>query len=318
MLARNAESLYWLARNMERADYVARMIDASLRLSSLPKVYADDTAEWTSTLAAAGALNDFTARYGTPDETSVIQFLAFDEANPSSIRSCLQSARRNARAVRTALTAEMWEAINGAWIELRRRETENLLNGGSREAVSSFLDFVKTAARDFDGAAYRTMLRNDAYWFNRLGLYLERADNTARILDVKYHLLLPKTEQVGGSLDYFQWTAMLRSVSAFTAYNWVYRESVKPWLVTELLVLRAEMPRSLVSCYENMTRFLDALAAQYGRQGASQRHCRIVYDNLRNQTRTSITQKGLHEFITEFINQNNKLGGLIASQYMPQ
>jgi uncharacterized alpha-E superfamily protein len=317
MLARNAENLYWLARYVERADYIARMIDASLRLSSLPKAYGDESNEWSSTLAAAGVLEDFKSRYDEPEQSSVIRYLAFDAENSSSIRSCIQSARRNARAVRTALTVEMWEAINGAWIEVQRLEQTNRL-GESLEQLTSFLDMVKQAARDFDGSAYRTMLRNDAYYFGRLGLYIERADNTARVLDVKYHLLLPTDEQVGGSLDYFQWASILRSVSAFTAYNWVYRESIKPWLVADLLVLRAEMPRSLVSCYENLTRFLDALARDYGKQGPAQRHCRMICDKLRNQTREQIFQTGLHEYIGEFIDQNNKLGAMVAVQYMPQ
>ena len=148
--------------------------------------------------------------------------------------------------VRTALTAEIWESINGAWIELKRFEKGNLASGRyDREDLSRFLEFVKRISLDYDGSAYRTMLRNEAYWFSRLGLYIERADNTARILDVKYHVLLPETETVGGSLDYFQWTAILRAVSALTAYHWVYRESIKPWLIADLLILRMEMPRSL-------------------------------------------------------------------------
>ena len=128
----------------------------------------------------------------------------------------------------------------------------------------------------FDGSAYRTMLRNDAYWFPRLGVYIERADNTARILDVKYHVLLPRDERVGGGLDYFQWTTILRAVSALTAYHWVYRESVKPWLVADLLILNRQMPRSLAACYENLVRYLDLIADAYGRQGASQRQARAI------------------------------------------
>src|SRR6185312_4000799 len=147
----------------------------------------------------------------------------------------------NARAVRTALTVEMWDAINGAWLELKRYG-----NGPtSREEFSRFLRWVQETSMLIDGAAYRTMLRNDAYWFSRVGLYIERADNTARILDVKYHLLLPAEQHVGGPLDYFQWTAILRSVSALTAYNWVYHDSLKPWLIADLLTLNKELPRAL-------------------------------------------------------------------------
>src|SRR5262249_24427672 len=162
--------------------------------------------------------------------------------------------------------------INGGWLELKR-----FGNGpASREELSRFLRWVQETSLRFDGSAYRTMLRNDAYYFTRLGVYIERADNTARILDVKYHLLLPADEPVGGSLDYFQWAAILRTVSALTAYHWVYRENLKRWLVADLMILNEQMPRSLASCYENLVRFFDAIAQAYGRQGPAQRKARAI------------------------------------------
>jgi uncharacterized alpha-E superfamily protein len=160
------------------------------------------------------------------------------------------------------------------------------------------------------------MLRTDAYWFTRLGVHLERADNTARILDVKYHLLLPEAEHVGGPLDYFQWAAILRSVSALTSYHWVYRESVKPWLVADLLILKEEMPRSLASCYENIVANLDRMAAAYGRQGPAQRLARGIRTRLQNSRMDDIFQRGLHEFIQEFIADNNRIGTAISQQYL--
>ncbi len=160
------------------------------------------------------------------------------------------------------------------------------------------------------------MLRNDAYWFTRLGVFLERADNTARILDVKYHMLLPADEPVGGSLDYFQWAAILRTVSALTAYHWVYRENLKPWLVADLLILNEQMPRSLASCYENLVRFFDAIANAYGRQGPAQRKARAVRTRLQNSRMEEIFQHGLHEFIGEFIADNNQLGAAVSEQYL--
>ena len=170
--------------------------------------------------------------------------------------------------MRTALTAETWTAINDAWLELKRFEASHRFSRPmDRVALTRFLDYVKKASLDFDGSCYRTMLRNDAYWFNRLGIFIERADNTARLLDVKYHLLLPSTEAVGGSLDYFQWVAILRAVSAATAYHWVYRDRVKPWLIADLLILKRAMPRSLISCYESIDRALDSLARDDGRSG---------------------------------------------------
>ena len=203
------------------------------------------------------------------DEASAIDFLTFDRGNPSSICNCLENARANGRAVRTALTVETWTAINDAWLELKRFEAKRRPGKDlDREALTRFLDYVKKASLDFDGSCYRTMLRNDAYWFNRLGVFVERADNTARLLDVKYHLLLPSNEAVGGSLDYFQWVAILRAVSAATAYHWVYRDRVKPWLIADLLILKPAMPRSLIACYVGIDSSLNSLAREDGRSGA--------------------------------------------------
>jgi uncharacterized alpha-E superfamily protein len=175
---------------------------------------------------------------------------------------------------------------------------------------------VKQTSLIYDGGAYRTMLRNDAYWFSRVGLFIERADNTARLLDVKYHVLLPEKEVVGGSLDYFQWSAILRSVSALTAYHWVYRESVKPWLIADLMILKDELPRSLASCYGNLVQNLDHLARAYGRQGPAQRHARMMRTRLENIRMDEIFRSGLHEFINEFIADNSRLGVAIAEQYL--
>ncbi len=312
MLSRTADSLYWVSRYIERADLVARILDASTRLASLPSSYGGERNEWESAVAVAGNLDAFRQHYDSFNEDTVRTFLAFSPDNPSSIRSCIEIARDNARAVRTALTTQMWECINGAWLELRRFDNAEM----TREEFTGFLDWVKTVSLTFDGSAYRTMLRRDAYWFTRLGTAIERADNTARILDVKYQLLLPATERVGGSLDYFQWTTILREVSAVTAYHWVYRESVKPWLVADLLILNEQMPRSLANCYEVIMRHLDLIADAYGRRGASQRLASNMLAKLSNAHIEEIFGNGLHEFITEFIDENNRLGSAINEQYL--
>ena len=312
MLSRTADNLYWLARYVERAEYLARILEATQRLTALPIAYGGSSNEWESAVATAGCTNAFFAHYGEANEENVTDFLAFSTANPSSIRNCFEVARTNARAVRTALTVEMWDAINGAWLELKRYG-----NGPtSREEFMRFLRWVQESSLRFDGSAYRTMLRNDAYWFSRLGLYSERADNTARILDVKYHVLLPAHESVGGPLDYFQWSAILRSVSALTAYHWVYRESLKPWLIADLLMLNDQMPRSLASCYENLVRYLDNIANAYGRQGPAQRQARTIRTRLQNSRIEDVFQHGLHEFIGGFIADNNRLGATITDQYL--
>ncbi len=312
MLSRTADNLFWLARYVERAEYLARILDTTLRLTALPLAYVGASNEWASAVATAGCANAFFAVHDEANEETVTEFLAFSSGNPSSIRNCFESARLNARAVRTALTIEMWDTINGAWLELKKWG-----NGpSSREEFARFLRWVLESSLRFDGSAYRTMLRNDAYWFSRLGVYIERADNTARILDVKYHLLLPADERVGGPLDYFQWSSILRSVSALTSYHWVYRENVKPWLVADLLILKDEMPRSLANCYDNLVQNLDRIAGAYGRQGPAQRHARTVRARLENSRVDEIFQSGLHEFIGEFIDDNNRLGTAVTQQYL--
>ncbi len=314
MLSRTADNLYWLARYMERADFLARILQASRRLATLPKAYGGVETEWESALLSSGAAPVFHASGLPTDEANVTDFLAFSPDNPSSIRNCIELARANARSVRTALTVEMWEAINGAFLELKAFEPSR--GRHSSEDLTRFLDFVKQVSAAYDGGAHRTMLRNDAYWFSRVGLYTERADNTARLLDVKYHVLLPESEAVGGSLDYFQWTAILRAVSAHTAYHWVYRDSLKPWLVADLLILRPEMPRSLISCYESVVQNLDRLGKSHGRQGQAQRHARAIFGKLENATIDSVFQNGLHEFIQGFIADNHRLGALVSEQYL--
>ena len=313
MLSRTAGNLYWVGRYIERADFLSRLIEATLRLSSLPQSYGGATNAWESALSAAWMTASYKERGLAIEEDRVVAFLAVDPENPSSIRRCIEAARANARSVRTALTLEAWEAINGAWLEMQKFGTKPV----DREALVALLEMVKAAMQSFDGAAHRTMLRGDAYWFIRLGSAMERADNTARVLDVKYHLLLPRGETVGGSLDYFQWTTILRTVSALTAYRWVYRDSVKPWLVADLLILNQQIPRSLASCYGDVLRYLDLLAvAAGGRRGPAHRMASAEHARLKSLRIEGIFKDGLHEFLTDFIGSNNRLGDSIANWYL--
>src|SRR5207302_10369849 len=201
MLSRTADNLYWLARYVERAEYRARILEVTQRLATLPLAYVGTSNEWQSAVATAGCAHAFAASYPEANEETVTDFLCFSTINPSSIRNCFEIARTNARAVRTALTVEMWDAINGAWLEIKG------FGAGpqTRDEISRFLRLVQESSLRYDGPAYRTMLRNDAYWFSRLGVFMERADNTARILDVKYHLLLPPAAPVGRPLAYSPW-----------------------------------------------------------------------------------------------------------------
>ncbi len=312
MLSRTADSLYWLARYVERAENLARILDGAGRMASMPQRFSGTTNEWETVLATSGSSLMFHEQYDAVTRENVIDFLAFSTNNPSSIRSCFETARQNARAVRTALTREMWDAINGAWLDMMSFDSGRL----RQQEFTRFLQWVKRSSLQVDGSAYRTMLRNDGYAFTRLGTFIERADKTARILDVKYYVLLPETENVGGGLDYYQWASILRSVSALTSYHWVYRDSLKPWNVAELLILRPEMPRSLMACYENVSTNLDMLADAYGRQGESQRMARRFTARLENANINDIFAGGLHEFLTEFIGWNASLAETVQEQYL--
>jgi uncharacterized alpha-E superfamily protein len=310
MLSRTAANLFWAGRYTERADFVARLVDATTRLSALPSTYGGDPTAWSSAIAAAGVEEAFAEAHGEPSEAAVIQYLTVEPENPSSIRSCVERARSNARAVRTGLTREAWEALNGAWHEVQRF---GVMLPTAR--VAELTEAVQRSVSMFDGAAQRTMLRDDAYWFLQLGTAVERADNTARLLDVKYNLLLPRDEAVGGSLDYFQWATILRTVSALTAYRWVYREAVKPWLVADLLIFNGRMPRSLTCCYDQIVALIDHLGAGSGRSGPATRIASRMQLQLREGDIDQVFASGLHEFIEAFISENNQLGDAIASQF---
>lgn len=312
MLSRTADNLFWLARYIERAESIARIVEAGYRLSAMGRESGAGATEWHSTIVAAGCEAGFYAKHKAPTTEAVLDYLARDPDNPSSIVSCVQTARRNSRSVRTALTVDMWEAVNSTWLQAQALKPEDFAPDGIRKV----LDWIKERALLFDGCVVSTMMQNDAYWFTRLGTFLERADNTARILDVKYNVLLPGYQPVGGGLDYAQWTAILRAVSAARAYHWVYKRELKPWLVAELLILRPEMPRSLLACFNEIARILDTLAIAYGTKGECHRltgqiHAKLLYGKI-----DDIFQHGLHEYLTEFIDANIVLGAQISRQYL--
>ena len=312
MLSRTADHLFWMARYMERAENTARMLAVNYQMSLLPQ--SDEVAErgWRGLLSISELTGDFAKRHGPVTPKSVIDYMVSDAANGSSIRSCLMQARENARAVRGTLTTEVWETQNQTWLEFQRMVADDAFQKSPGEAF----EWVKFRSHLSRGVTVGTMLQDEAFHFLRIGSFLERADNTARLLDVKYHLLLPANEQVGGSLDFFQWVAILRAVSAATAYHWVYRDRVKPWLVADLLILKLAMPRSLIYCYDALDRALGDLARIDGASGAAQRQARAVLSKLERASMTEIFQGGLHEFVTEFIEENGRLANAISEQYL--
>jgi uncharacterized alpha-E superfamily protein len=313
MLARTADCLFWLARYVERAENVARTLLVTHRMASMARSLGDPGNEWHSTLVAAGCEAGYRQKHGEVTQEAVIDYLVRDLDNPSSILSCLETSRRNARAVRTALTVDMWEALNETWLGLRARWNPDV----SPDRLVPFLEWVKQRSLLFSGAYANTMLRNDAFYFTHLGTFLERADNTARILDVKYHVLLPHKEPVGGALDYYHWQSILRAVSALRSYHWVYHERLQPWLVAELLILRPEMPRSLMACFTQVSRQLDLIADAYGgRRGECHRLAGALHARLRYGQIDTIFQTGLHEFLTDVIDQTAVLGRDISAFYL--
>lgn len=312
MLSRHADNLFWLARYVERAENTARIIETASRVATMPVGETGETNEWALAVAATGCEASFFKTYTEANSRTVVDFLAFNQDNSSSIRSCFAVARSNARAVRTALTLDMWETINSAWLDMRRFRTESM----SRPELNEFLSWVKEVSLRFDGSAHRTMLRNDAFYFERLGMLLERADATARILAVKAQYLEPGSEARSGSLEYYQWSSILRAVSALTSYHWVYRQNLRPELVADLLVFREEMPRSLISCYRSISQLLDGLAQQYGRQGIAQRTARETLRKLETADLDRVMASSLPEFLDQFITDNNRLGSAISEQYL--
>lgn len=309
MLARTADAMYWLARYMERMDCAARLLEAAQSMSAV----SSNADEWRSALVAAGCDEAYAKKHDTISAEQVGVFLAFDKDNPSSIMSCLERARANARAMRIALTRDMWDAVNGAWLEAQSLTAKD----ASSEDLPRTLDWARQAATRFRGAYAGTMLRNDVYWFTRLGTFVERADNTARILDVKYHLLLPEHSGVGGLLDYYQWTSILQAVSAVRAYRWVYRGEVTPGNVAELLILRPEMPRSLRTCHDEISEALMELSEAYGgRRGECHRLAGETGARLRYGKIDQIFRYGLHETLTELIERTALIGEEIAAFYL--
>ena len=310
MLSRSAEDLYWMARYMERAENTARVLDVSNRTAVLPSEEGSQSLHWRPALEIGPDPAAFYERYEEPDAASVITYMALDRDNPSSIWSCIRAARENARAERSQISTEMWESLNDTWLEVQSLEMAGLERWGYRK----FFDWIKERSHFFRGVTLGTMLQDDGFQFARLGGFLERADNTARILDVKYHMLLPSAADVGGAVDYYQWSALLRSVSAFAAYRKVYRDTITPARVAELLILNEDLPRSLHACHNMICVTLDELLG--GRRLECRRLAGEVHASLKFGRIDEIVAKGLHEFLEEFILSNNRLGRQVQQDFM--
>lgn len=309
MLSRTAANLYWIGRYMERAEFTTRLIEATIRLGSL-SVHADGEGEaWKSALAVVGGSALVAGDGETIGAFAARRHLALGADNPASVRSCLAAARDNARAARNMLTRETWEAINRAWLVAHNRTSP-----GGTQATLHLIEEIKAETRGFEGAQAR-MLRNEAYWFMRLGSMIERGDNTARLLDVKYYLLLPRGQEVGGTLDRDQWMTLLQVVSGQSAYRIIYKQSLKPWLVADLLVFRPELPRSLAAAAAETVALLAQFGNVSGRQGEADRLARRRLDRLESGNVDQLMTRGLHESLNRFIAENADLDRAIARQF---
>ena len=311
MLGRTANDLFWLSRYIERAENMARLIEAGYRIALLPRADGDNNEEWASTLKSAGCADQYYAKHGTLSTKHVVDFLLFDATNSSTIHACLATARRNARAQRTALTREMWESLNGSWLEFQQIKPDSL----RPDALPRILDWIKERSAGYRGALLNTILRNDTFYFSQLGTFLERADNTARILDVKYYVLLPSTSMIGSSVDNVQWEAILRSVSAHRSYRWVYKDSYRSWRIADYLILNHAMPRSLHACYSEIDSALDGLSEVYGEAKPCLATAKSIRKMLDQGHIDTIFQSGLHEFLLDFIARNNRVAHEISEAY---
>ncbi len=310
MLSRTADHLFWMARYIERAENTARILDVAHRSSLVPlDMEGTEAYLWYAPLNITGCSIGYELKHGLARADKVTHFMALDPDNPSSIYSCLKSARENARSVRGAITSEMWEVINSAWLELNR-----LSQPISDEQYTDFFDWVKERSHLFRGVTLGTIIKDVALRFIRLGTFLERADNTARILDVKYHILLPSVGDVGGAADYYQWGSLLKSVSAFEAYQKIYRDVISPLKVAELFILRDDMPRSLHACMNEVEESLIDINGSSGREArrrAGELHAALHFGRIED-----VFEQGLHEYLTDFLEHTDLLGREIRNAYL--
>lgn len=311
MLSRTADNLYWIARNMERAETAARLLEVGARISLLPTAdgYRSD---WDSLLQASGNAVGFALKYGQPSQGDIENYLFFDRDNPNSVATCLTNARENGRIVRTALTTQVWDALNTAFQELRALEAQPR----ATLELSRLTDWVTRHTAMVRGAIDATLLRNDGYNILNIGYYLERGDSTARMMDVKYYVLLPRADYVGSGLDNDQWSMLLRALSANRAFHWAYGGEITAAKIAHFLILNPQCPRSLITCVAGMNNHLGRLAKLYGRETPAQATAAKLLSDLENQSAERIFDEGLHEFLTRFIGEAATLGNVIHDCYL--
>jgi len=319
MLSRTADHLFWMARYTERAENTARMLDVNVQTALLPQSPEAAERGWRAMLSISELQNRFDEKYDTLTAKDVIDFMVREPTNPSSIASCLREARENARAVRGTLTTEVWETQNATWLEVKDRLRGNRLE----QDPSQFFEWVKYRSHLSRGVTIGTMLKDEALYFIRLGTFLERADNTARLLDVKFHNAerLTQAEQrqrqrndPDAQIDFYYWAAILRSVSGFEVYRKVYRDVITPARVAEFLILRGDMPRSLLACMDEVVTTLSEVGNQASAD--TERFAGKLHAELRFNRIDDILQDGLHDYLTKFLERIYELGNRVSRDFL--
>ena len=310
MLGRVANGIFWMYRYLERAENTARLLAAGQRMT-LTRDADTASQEWKSVLTTLGLKSAFENEGKDYLGSQVCDFVLRSKHNSESAMAMIERARTNARMCRSAITAETWEAVNEGWMNLSELLKQPVKDTNLNTVLAS-IRRVSTLAR---GATHGSMLRNQAYSFARLGTFLERADNTARILDVKYYLLLPSLSYVGTPLDSGQWDNVLRSLSAERAYRWLNAGNMDARSIADFLILDERFPRSLVFCYSAMRENLTELAKLHGAEGSTHARMREADMQLNGKSVEDIFNQGLHQFLIEFIGANQALAGAIAQDY---
>jgi len=310
MLGRTANGVFWMMRYLERAENTARLLEAGFRMA-LTRDTAMSQEEWRSVIITTGQRRAYEARNATYTGIQAFNWILRDRNNAASVLRMIELGRTNARMVRAGLTREVWEAINETWMRL-----SEILSRPVRESnLGTVLDMIRRQSTQVRGAMDGTMLRNEIYNFARLGKFIERADNTARILDVKYYVLLPAVSYVGSSLDNVQWENVLRSLSAERAYRWLNAGRMDARSIAEFLILDGRFPRSLAFCYSKIRSNLDSLAREYGCEMPSNALSRQSHELLVGGGMDAIFEDGLHEFIGDFIDRIHVLAGQVQTDF---
>ncbi|MDO5647451.1 alpha-E domain-containing protein [Paracoccus sp. (in: a-proteobacteria)] len=314
MLSRTASNLFWMGRHLERAETGARLLDVGQRITLMPNTDAGYQNEWKSLLHATGNSGLFNQLYDDVSQENIEEFIFFDRRNPSSVVCCIENARESGRIVRTALTSQVWDALNMCYQELRNieRKPRHLID------PATLTDFITGHTATVRGAINATQLRNDGWHFMNLGYGLERADATARLLDVKYFVLLPRIEFVGSELDSYQWQVILRALSAHRAFHWAYGGDVTAGRVADFLILNGESPRSLITSLYESVWHLEGLARRYGDgvPAHARDKARQVLERLQKHDIDTIFDDGLHEFLTWFIGEIATVSTLVHQDYL--